>query len=240
MFTHCRISQETGTLLLDLKHLDLIWPDVWTQAFGWISGTRHSRVSFLKWALPTALTIVKSPFPHCPPTPSLSQIVLPSSGISPCISFYFPNVAPSHNCCSTCLRSAVFWEQNCLLVMNTSSWSVWCLFFIDLENESSFSEFVQWPQMPTRYQHGSGEPLWIRAALPSASPPCNDAFKGSCKDWQWWGSPFSYLTPLPLDLIRSKIPGRVEAGLLHPKGRDEDIDDDCDEDESCCSIVEYI
>lgn len=48
------------------------------------------------------------------------------------------------------------------------------------------------------------------------------------------------LAPLPLDLIRSKIPGRVEACLLHPKGCDEDVDDDCDEDESCGSIVEYI
>lgn len=53
-------------------------------------------------------------------------------------------------------------------------------------------------------------------------------------------SPLSYLAPLPLDLIRSKIPGRVEACLLHPKGCDEDVDDDCDEDESRGSIVEYI
>lgn len=53
-------------------------------------------------------------------------------------------------------------------------------------------------------------------------------------------SPLSYLTPLPHDLIRSKIPGRVEASLLHPKGCDEDVEDDCDKDESCGSVVEYI
>lgn len=53
-------------------------------------------------------------------------------------------------------------------------------------------------------------------------------------------SPVSYLTPLPRDLIRSKIPGRVEASLLHPKGCDEDVEDDRDEDESCGSVVEYI
>jgi len=50
----------------------------------------------------------------------------------------------------------------------------------------------------------------------------------------------SHLTPLPRELIRSKIPGRVEASLLHPKGCDEDVEDDRDEDESCGGIVEYI
>lgn len=54
------------------------------------------------------------------------------------------------------------------------------------------------------------------------------------------GCAVQILALLPLNLIRSKIPGRVEACLLHPKGCDEDIDDDCDENESCCSIVEYI
>lgn len=50
----------------------------------------------------------------------------------------------------------------------------------------------------------------------------------------------SYLSPLPHELIRSKIPARVEASLLHPEGCDEDVEDDCDEDESCGSVVEYV
>lgn len=60
------------------------------------------------------------------------------------------------------------------------------------------------------------------------------------RGWQWWEPTLSYLIPLSHVLIRSKIPGRVEASLLHSKGSDEDVEDDCDEDESCGSVVQYI
>lgn len=92
-------------------------------------------------------------------------------------------------------------------------------------------------------QTASGKALLICAALPSPSPPCNRCFlrlralPGAGSDGN---SPLSYPTPLPHDLIRSKIPGRVEASLLHPEGCDEDVKDDCDKDESCGSVVEYI
>lgn len=165
---------------------------------------------------------------------------MPSSGISQHISFSFPILAPSHNCCCICLRSAVFWEQNCLLV-NTSRWNVRCSFFIDLENLPSLNLFsdLTCPQDTNMALESICEFMQYFLLLLLLAMMLSKT-ESSCRDWQWWGSPFSYLALLSLNLIRSKIPGRVEACLLHPKGCDEDIDDDCDENESCCSIVEYI